>query len=225
MKQSLTPDQLIFLADCRPETKKNFLGHGLVLSCPKGHLCLRAGEDNHSLFFILDGKVSIYNLTKAGGRKILFVLGSGHLANENMTGEYNSIFCEALEPCLLFKIPRKKVLSLMEQDFALTHAFLTYQEQKIRRLEYQLKNTVGNIYLERKLASKLWKLARDFGVPTRQGILIDMDLSVTFLADLLGVPRENASRACRKFCSLGLIRMDKKKILIPNPEKLRLWNA
>ncbi|MCI9068906.1 MAG: Crp/Fnr family transcriptional regulator [Lachnospiraceae bacterium] len=224
MNQSLTPGQLGFLADCQAETKKNFLAHGRRVSCPKGHLCLRAGEDNHSLTFILDGKVSVYNLTRTGGRKILFVLGSGHLANESVTGEHNSIFCETLEPCLFFKIPRKKVLSLMEQDFALTHALLSYQEQKIRRLEYQLKNTVGNVYLERKLASKLWKLARDFGIPAGEGILIDMDLTVTFLADLLGVPRENASRACRKFCSLGLIHMDKKRILIPDPEKLRSWN-
>ena len=112
----------------------------------------------------------------------------------------------------------------MEQDFALARTLLAYQEQKIRRLEYQLKNTVGNVYLERKLASKLWKLARDFGVPSQNGILIDMDLTVTFLADLLGAPRENTSRACRKLCGLGLIHMEKKKITLPDPEQLKLWN-
>jgi CRP-like cAMP-binding protein len=216
--------QLDLLADCRPETKNIFLAQGTAVTCPKGHLCLRAGEDNHSLYFLLNGKVIIYNLTKNGGRKILFVLGNGHLANESITQEYNSVFCETLEPCHLFKIQRKVFLTLMEQDFALARTLLAYQEQKIRRLEYQLKNTVGNVYLERKLASKLWKLARDFGVPSQNGILIDMDLTVTFLADLLGAPRENTSRACRKLCGLGLIHMEKKKITIPDPEQLKLWN-
>ena len=223
MNPHLSPDRLWFFAGCRPETKQAFLEYGTTISCPKGHLCLQAGGDNHDLFFVLKGKVSIYNLTKTGGRKILFVLGSDSLINESMTQDYNSIFCEALEPCLFFKIARKRFLSLMELDFSLTHALLAYQEQKIRRLEYQLKNTVGNVYLERKLASKLWKLARDFGVPSEHGTLIDMDLSVTFLADLLGVPRENTSRTCRKFCHLGLIHMDKKRIRIPDLEKLKAW--
>lgn len=223
MKNHRKPEELWLLADCKIETKQHFLEEGTLVSFHKDRLCLSAGDNNHSLYFILDGKASIYNLTKTGGRKILFVLGPGNLANESVTQDYNSIFCETLEPCQFFKISRKLFLSLMEHDFALARALLGYQEQKIRRLEYQLKNTVGNFYLERKMASKLWKLARDFGIPTDQGILIDMELPVTFLADLLGSPRENTSRACRKFCSLWLILMDKKKIVIPNMESLKLW--
>ncbi|MCI8551021.1 MAG: Crp/Fnr family transcriptional regulator [Lachnospiraceae bacterium] len=218
-------DVIPIFKDCRPETRKSLTACGKAVLYSKGSLCLRAGEDNHSLFFILDGKVIIYNLTKTGGRKILFILGRGNLANESVTQNYNSIFCETLEPCRFLKVPRRDFLSMMENDFSLTSSLLRHQEQKIRRLEYQLKNTVGNVYLERKLASKLWKLARDFGVSTPQGTLIDMELSVTFLADLLGVPRENTSRTCRKFCRFGLILMDKKRITIPDTEKLKLWNT
>lgn len=220
MSDTLAPEQLWILNDCASDTIQQFLQSGKIESYPRGALCLRAGEDNPRIFFILDGKVSIYNLTKCGKKKILFILGRDHIANESVAGHSNTIFCEAMEPCRFYVISRKRLLALMEKDFSLTEAILRYQERKLWRLEHQLKNTVGSIYLERKLAAKLWKLARDFGRPTEQGIYIDLELSITFLADLLGAPRENASRACKKLVSYGLISMEKKKIYIPDPDKI-----
>ena len=87
-----------------------------------------------------------------------------------------------------------------------------------------MKNTLGSIYLERRLASKLWKLARDFGIPDSRGILIDMDLSITFLADLLGAPRETTSRICKKLADQGLVIIEKKKIYIPDMDKIAVFH-
>lgn len=86
------------------------------------------------------------------------------------------------------------------------------------RLCHQLKNTLGSIGLERKLAAKLWKLSRDFGVEREDGIEIDVDMSITFLADMLGTPRETASRLCTVLLNYGLIQRKKKRIIITNPQ-------
>ena len=51
-------------------------------------------------------------------------------------------------------------------------------------------------------------------------IEIDMNLSITFLADMLGVPRETASRACSMLIDYGLIKMEKKRIIIVNAHKM-----
>lgn len=79
---------------------------------------------------------------------------------------------------------------------------------------------MGSIYMERKLAAKLWKLSRDFGKNTEHGLEIDINMTITFLADMLGAPRENTSRLCKTLTEFGLIRMEKKRIVIVNPEKL-----
>lgn len=215
-----TPETLPFLDTCAPDTRLRFSELSWVVSFPRGTLCLRAREANDRIFFLLEGKTAVYNLTRCGKRKILFVLGSGSLVNESLTGTVGNIYCETLEPSRFQVIRQKDLLSLMEQDFSLTRSLLACQERKIWRLEHQLKNTVGSIYLERKLAAKLWKLARDFGVPTEKGILIDMDLSITFLADFLGVPRETASRVCRRLSDLELIRTERRKIYVPSPAAL-----
>ena len=220
MEDYKNTEPLWALKECHTDTRLEFLRRGNILSYPKGHLCLRAREENTNIFFILSGKVQIYNLTKCGKKKILFILGKNHIANESLVGKQNTIFCETIENCSFYVIRRELLLSLMEGDFPFTKTLLQYQERKLWRLEHQLKNTMGSIYLERKLASKLWKLARDFGIPTEKGILIDMDLSITFLADFLGAPRETTSRVCRKLADYGLIVTEKKRIYIPDPQKM-----
>lgn len=216
-------EQLWVLKKSNSDTRLRFTQLGKIISYPKGQICLHAQEDNVSIFFILDGKVQIYTLTKCGKKKILFILGKNNIANENLVGSRNTVFCETIEHCYFYVIRRELLLALMENDFQFTKSLLQYQERKLWRLEHQLKNTVGSIYLERKLASKLWKLARDFGIQTNKGILIDMELSITFLSDLLGASRETTSRVCRKLTDYGLILIEKKKIYIPDKEKMSLF--
>ena len=51
--------------------------------------------------------------------------------------------------------------------------------------------------MEKKLAAKLWKLSRDYGVPYEQGVLINFPITITSLADFLGSYRETISRALK----------------------------
>lgn len=212
------------LEGLKDDTRRQFLRLGKRVSYPKGHLCLREREKAAHIYFILSGKVQIYTLTKCGKKKILFILGRDNIANDSFLYDANTIYCETMGPCELYLIRREDLLSLMEKDHQLTKALFSYQERKLSRLERQLKNTVGSIYLERRLASKLWKLARDFGRQTDKGILIDMDLTVTFLADLLGAPRESTSRVCKKLAGQGLIIMEKKRIYIPDMERMAVFH-
>ena len=212
--------KLSFLENCGSETRQQFEQLGKVLTVPRGQLCIRAREEAPGIYFILEGKVQIYNLTGCGKKKILFVLGKGQIANESITKTVSSVFCETMESCRFFVIRQKDLVALMEKDFQLTQALFRYQEKKIWRLEHQLKNTVGSIYLERKLAAKLWKLCRDFGVPAEVGRMIDIDLSITFLSDFLGAPRETNSRICKRLADSGLIIMNKKRICIPDPDQI-----
>ena len=218
-------ERLWLLKEVKDETRKRFLQLGRIAVYSKDRLCLRGQEESTDIFFILDGKVQIYTLTKCGKKKILFILGRDNIANDSIVYPSRVIFCETMELCRFYLIRRELLLSLMEKDFLLTKALLEYQERKVFRLEHQLQNTVGSIYLERRLASKLWKLARDFGRQTDKGMLIDMDLSVTFLADLLGVPRETTSRVCKRLANQGLIFMEKKKIYIPDMERMAVFHT
>lgn len=190
----------------------------------KGHILIRARESTHSVYFQMSGKSMVYNLTHDGKRKIIFIFGKGVLLNEHVLSSHlPSVFCETIETSRIFMAPLKVFVKCMETDFTLTRAVLEVQQNRIWRMGHQLKNTQGSIYMERKLAAKLWKLARDFGIRTPDGIEIDINLSVTLLADMLGASRETTSRLCGTLVDLGLIKIHKKRITITDSQKISVY--
>ena len=126
----------------------------------------------------------------------------------------------ALERQKRMEIAEKEFLHLMEQSHDLTRAVLREYERNLWRMGHQLKNTTGNMQMERKIAAKLWKLGRDFGVDTEDGVMIDIDLTITLMADLVGAPRENVSRACKVLTDRGLIHYGNKRFTLIDFEGL-----
>ena len=205
----------------KPDTVEKLWRSGQVKEFSKGSIIMRAKENIDFVCIQLSGKSMIYNMTHHGKRKIIFILGKGALLNEHvLDNQMTSLFCETIEKSQIFMVPSTVFLRLMEEDFSLVRAVMEIQARKIWRLGHQLKNTMGSIYLERKLAAKLWKLARDFGIVTEEGIEIDINLSITLLADMLGAPRETTSRLCSTLTEYGLMKINKKRIIIVNPEKM-----
>ena len=214
-------NQLNFFERIDPGTVEALVKCGKIVDVPKGTLLIRARESVDYIYFQLNGKSTIYNLTHDGKRKILFIFGHGALLNEHLFNNHtSSTYCETMEKSKVLAFPVQEFAAIMAKDFQLTKKVLETQERKIWRLGHQLKNTTSSIYLERKLAAKLWKLSRDFGVETEEGIEIDINLSITFLADMLGVPRETTSRVCSILTEAGLIAIKKKRIFISDPAKM-----
>lgn len=209
-----------------PETNRTLWENGQVRQFAKRRLLFRAGDLIQTLHFQLSGKSCIYTMTPSGQRKIHFVCGKGELLNQNtLNPSVCASYCEMMEDSQIFSVPSEVVARCMRSDFELVRSLVGAQERKIWRLEHQLKNTVSSIYMERKLAAKLWKLARDFGVPREEGVEIDLDLSVSFLADMLGVPRETTSRLRSALVRGGLISVRGKRVTIVDSEgMLRLYH-
>lgn len=219
--QDKRENNMLTLYGLKADTEKMLFNAGQIKKYKKHEIIFRARENVEYVFIQLSGKTIIYNLTHSGKRKIIFFLGKGALLNDKIVSKgIISNYCEAIETCEILRIPILKFQKMMECDYNLTKSVLAYQENKSCRLSHQLKNTMGSIYMERKLSAKLWKLARDFGIKREDGIEIDINMSITLLADFLGTPRETASRLCKTLTDYGLIRMDKKRVLIRDPERL-----
>lgn len=223
MKRNLLKELSLF-DGVAPETLEYLWKAGKVYEYPKGTILMRGKETVSYVYIQLSGKSIQYNLTHNGKRKILFIFGRDTLLNEHVFNHHvTSIYSETLEKSEFFVIPVAEFIKQMEVDFKLTERVLEAQERKMWRLSHQLKNTMSSIYLERKLASKLWKLSRDFGIDKEYGREIDINMTITFLADMLGVSRETTSRVCSTLIEQGLIKVNKKRIVVVNLEKLRMF--
>lgn len=201
------------------ETLEVVRKEGRVVTYERNQICFRAKDNVDNIYVMLEGKAAVYNLTHTGRRKTIFYLGEGRLLNDQITpGTYPSVFCESVCRSLVFVLSSRILLERMMQDPVLMANVIRVLEKKLFRMSHQLKNTLGG--LERKLAAKIWKLGRDFGVKTERGLMIDLSLSITDLADFLGAPRETTSRICKMLNNRGLIEIENKKIYILSPDKL-----
>jgi CRP/FNR family transcriptional regulator len=93
---------------------------------------------------------------------------------------------------------------------------LVFAQEKIRDL------TFNDVFS--RTALQLLKLAKDHGVKTDKGILIDIELSRQELADMAGTTRETVSRVISRFKKDKSVTEERDRILILNHKKLEEWS-
>lgn len=205
----------------KPKTLEKIETFASLVKVEKGkHLFFDKQEVSH-IYVLVSGRASLYKLNALGEKKVIFVYGPGNLLNEVMFQDLpTSINCEMLEDSIVLALPILEFWAVMEKDSGLTKVVLDSMALKIRRLYRQLKNTTNDLNGEKKLAAKLYKLSKDYGLPIQEGILIDLNLTITYLAEMLGSKRETVSRQAKKLVQLDLLIIRKNQFIIPNQQKL-----
>lgn len=212
------------LSRSNPATMAKMLSYGLIRSYKKGELIFREREDVSQLYFLADGYAALFRINSNQDRKVVFVYGNHEMLNEVVLQEpIASISCVALSDVKVLIFSRKNFREMMEGDFCLTTAVMGSLSLKLRRCYRQLGNTPNTMCLDRQLASKLWKLGRDFGEDEDGKLRIGFEITVTFLADMLGAKRETVSRAVSRFRKARMIALQKNALYILDPEALRLY--
>ncbi|MBZ9685415.1 Crp/Fnr family transcriptional regulator [Clostridium estertheticum] len=175
-----------------------------------------------NIYIVLEGKVTMYRLSEKGQKRIIYILNKGEIINEVIFDNHTaSINCEGFEDGEIISIPKVDLLNIMQQDFKLTEVILCSMSKKIRRLYRQIKNTVPT-KMDKRVAAKLWKLSKDYGVETEQGVLIDVKINITYLADMLGSSRETISRAVNELEQMDMVKIEHRKFIV-NREKLNQY--
>lgn len=191
-----------------------------VKQLKKGDHLFRDKEKINSIYIVKDGKVALYKQSESAQKKVIFILGKDIVINEVIIDDLPaSINCEAFEKAEILCFDRIKFLDIMKEDFELSKIIINSLAMKVRRLYRQGKNSIP-IKVEKRVAAKLWKLSRDYGIEIEEGTLIDLNITITYLADMFGAPRETISRALKILNNEGLIINKSKKIIVPDRDKL-----
>lgn len=207
-----------------PSSRAEIASFAFLRRYEKGQHVFYDQEEVNCLYILLEGIASLYKTNSLGEKKVIFIYGPGNMLNEVMLQELPaSINCEIREDALLLVLPKERFWHVMERDGALTRAVMNSMSLKIRRLYRQLKNTTNALSGEKRLAAKIYKLARDYGVELEQGVQIEMNLSITYLAEMVGSKRETVSRQMKRLTEMELIRMEKNKVFVPDLKKLSIY--
>ncbi|MCQ2968796.1 MAG: Crp/Fnr family transcriptional regulator [Clostridium sp.] len=221
IKQTKDINKLEIFNNVCDETIGIILEQGEIRKYNKDTIIFHDKEDVTDIYIVISGTVSLYKINENGQKKVIFILGEGKVINEVIIKELPaSINCQVFEEAELLKINKNRLLEIMKYDFELCKNIIISLSMKTRRMYRQLKNTPSSIKIEKKLAAKIYKLGRDYGIKTNDGIMIKMNITVTYLADLLGSQRETVSRALKLLQDKNLILYKDKSILIFDLNKI-----
>lgn len=190
----------------------------------KDELIFNEGDTLKYVCIIKKGKVLVFKNTKHWDERILFILDEMSILNEEIiysSTSKASTCARAYTDTEIIKIPKNIVLQKMKTDSFIMEFLFRSTSMKLTRTYRQLKNSGTNVTIEKKIASKLWKLCQDYGITTEKGIIVDLNLSSIIIAKMIGAKRETVSRSINSLKKEGVVLVESNKITVIDIVKLK----
>lgn len=180
------------------------------------------GTPSNSVYFVEEGKVKLSYLDPSGKRITLALRGTGELFGEMaLVGERRRRHhAEALEDSVLIRIPKEIMISWIRDRPDVLYQLLQLFGLWIRDLE-EIVEDLAFRDIQARLSRQLLRLSHEYGVKTKDGILISFRLTHRDLAEMIGSARENTTMALNRFAREGLLSKRRYQIIIKDPEGLK----
>lgn len=172
-------------------------------------------DEGNEFYIIISGTVKIYRMD--GNKEfILAVFREGDFFGEMallQPEKFRSATAQALEPTIVYVLQRKVFYQLLESNAKLTLRILEVTMDRLRIANEKIEDLTF-LDVRSRILRNILRLARDYGVQTPQGILVDFKLTHQQIADMVGAVRETVTKVLLELQDDHLIDIDKKRIVI-----------
>jgi CRP-like cAMP-binding protein len=195
---------------------------GTKLTYKKGEYIIRPGETPNCVYYIEEGLVKAFNISKYGEENLLIVRKNQEVFPLiwALTGQERDIIYQALTPTLLWRIDRKKYLSYLQNHPKALPPLLDMVTEMYRLHSERILNLAYRTVRER-LVSFLLTMEGRFGQKTPDGIIINVPLRHQDIASSINASRETASRELAFLERKGLITNKQLFIIIKDKKGLK----
>ncbi len=189
----------------------------------QGEIIFHEGDPGRSLYLVKSGQVRIFINGLDGSETSVILFGKpgdifGELAV--IDGLNRSASAVALGETVLYTMSRDNFRDQMRQRPQLALNFMKILSERVRYNTKQM-DSLATLDVPGRLARKLLELAHEYGRVTPNGVHIDMALTQTNLASLIGATRESTNKSLREFRKHDWIRLESGQMYILNPDALR----
>jgi CRP-like cAMP-binding protein len=181
----------------------------------------REGERADGFYVVGEGRVKIFKLSESGKEQVLHLIGPGQSFAEATIFEGGTFpaHAEALEGCDLIFLPKRPFTDLLERNPRIALRMMASLSRWLKRMT-DLVESISLRDVEARLVRYLSEELAVGGVPIRDGVVLDLNVSKTVLASRLGPVPETFSRTLKKLQDEGKIRVKGKQIRIMKAESL-----
>lgn len=172
----------------------------------KGDLIVRPGDTLPGIFYIYEGLVKAYDITKYDEENLLVIRKQDEIFPLiwAITGQERSIIYQALAPTVTWRVSRKKFLEFVSHNpdalaplLDMTMEMYRLHGERILNLEYRT--------VRERIISFLLTMSQRFGKATDEGLLIEVPLRHQDIASSVNATRETTSREIAALERKGLI--------------------
>lgn len=181
------------------------------------------GDPAERVYVLIKGAVKLSRVYEAGDEVTVALLRENSVFGvlSLITGHKSDRFYHAVAftPVELISVPIDQVEKALKEDPELSVILLRGLSSRILQTEMMIE-TLAHRDMGSRLVSFLLILCRDFGVPNKNGITIDLKLSHQAIAEAIGSTRVTVTRLLGDLRQDKMISIHKKKITVHNPVAL-----
>ncbi len=192
------------------------------LTVEAGRVIYSPGDRSETLFLLKKGRVRLYRLSPEGK-----VLTTAIIEPPSLFGEMALIgqgmednFAEALEDCELYVLNRREVRDLLLTDPRVARRLLDLVGRRLTDTERRLEEFAFKSVPQR-LASLLLQLNQGVTMPSGEAPALPAHYTHQQLAEMIGTYRETVTKVLNDFRRRGLIRTERGRIIVLDPEALK----
>ena len=185
----------------------------------KGEILIRADDDPSGIFYLQQGAVKMYLISRNGDELVLnlFKPISFFPMSWGVNDSPNLYYFEAMDDVVVWRAPRAEVLTFLKENPDAVYDLLIrlYRglDGVLTRMAYLM---AGNAYA--RLITELIIIAKRFGIAGRDGIqftITEKDLSAS-----AGMTRETVSREMKVLKDKGLVTFHKNVLQVHDIDEL-----
>ena len=194
--------------------------HQKDLYFKKGEDPLSSVDTKHYFYFVMSGKIKIYQIDLATAKELtLYMLSHGDMFDvvALLDAQPNDYISEVLEETHLIQVPQADVQQLILEDSKFRQYFYTYLAQQLKSME----NLAVSLSFYDVYQRVIQLFARFTEMKGGKPVLRVIDnISHEEIASMVGSVRKVVNRSLQRLKKDGIIEVSRKKIHIQNFQKL-----
>ena len=175
-----------------------------------------------TLYMVEEGWIRIYSLGRTGQEHTLTIIGPGEVFGELslLDNKLHSASAITLTPTVVWLLHRQYLDDLLKRYSEVNQAMIQILVNRMRTvINHAEAMTFQDV--QGRLAYEILLLAERHGKEMGNAIEIDIPLTQTELATMVGATRESVNKALTPLRSGDLIRLDGNLITVVDPDGLR----
>jgi CRP/FNR family transcriptional regulator len=160
----------------------------------RGETVYHPGSPSTSVYVVEKGRVKLAYLDESGKKLTLSILDQGEIFGEMcLVGEkFRRNLASAIDDTILRCVSRKEFADAVGADLDGLQQLVRHFAQRMREYEETLEDLAFRD-IQARLSRQLLKLSDEYGVATKEGILIGFPVTHKELADMIGSARSRST--------------------------------